>query len=112
MKIDTVPELLLELFSTHASVLGAEVVELMRFDRLRITEGIFDLAYAESRKKMCDLAQIILKAKAYVYFRMLAKEELIDGDESKLWLAPSGLNNKEIALLNRSDIDHIKLNFS
>ncbi|MGJ8691003.1 MAG: HDOD domain-containing protein [Thalassotalea sp.] len=110
--IKATPELLLELLSAHNSKVAAEMVELMRFDRLNITEAIFDLSFNDNKKKMCQLAQIILKAKAFVVFRCLAKDELIDADESKSWLGSVGLTSKEIAQLNRADIDHIKLNFS
>ena len=110
--IEATPELLLELMSSHSSVLAGELVELMRFDRLNITEAIFDLSFNEDKSKMCELAKLILKAKAFVYFRCLAVDELIDADESKTWLSAAGLTPKEIAQLNRADIDHIKLQFN
>lgn len=110
--IDATPELLLELISSHSSKLAGEIVELMRFDRLNITEAIFELSFNEDKSKMSPLAIIILKAKAYVYYRSLSNDELIDEDESKLLLTTAGLTAKEIAQLNRADIDHIKLNFN
>ena len=51
------------------------------------------------------------KAKAYVAFRSLAKEELIATDEAKSLLSKVHLTPDDITLLKRSDIDHIKLNF-
>ena len=83
----------------------------MRFDRLIINEPLFDLAYGYKLKEMHPLAQIVAKAKAYVAFRSLAKEELITTDEAKLLLSKVHLTPDDIALLKRSDIDHIKLNF-
>lgn len=110
--IEATPELLLELLSEYSSKLSGEMVELMRFDRLNITEAIFDLSLNEDKDKMSPLARIILKAKAYVHFRFLAKDDLIDGDEAKRWLTHAGLTVKEITQLNKADIEHIKLIFN
>jgi len=111
VKFDASPELLLEQLMTRSSKVSADLVELMRFDRLRITEAIFDIAYTEDLQKMSPLAQIITKAKAYVAFRSLAKEELISSDEAKILLTAANITPQEISLLKKSDIDHIKLNF-
>ena len=105
------PELLLEQIVTRSSKISADLVELMRLDRLRITETIFDLAYTETLEKMCPLAQIVAKAKAYVAYRSLAKDDLISTDEAKLLLTAVGITSSEISILKKSDIDHIKLNF-
>jgi HD-like signal output (HDOD) protein len=112
VKFDASPELLLEQIITRSSKVSADLVELMRLDRLRITEAIFDIAYTEDFKKMCPLAQIVTKAKAYVAYRSLAKDELINNDEAKLLLTAVKITAKEISLLKKSDIDHIKLNFN
>jgi len=111
VKADSSPELLLEQIKMRSSKLSADLVELMHFDRLQITEPMFDLAYADDVKKMCPIAQIVIKAKAYVAFRSLAKEDLINSDETKLLLTSVHLTQGEITLLKKSDIDHIKLNF-
>jgi len=111
-KIETSEVLLLEQLTMRSSQLSADLIEKMHFKRLAITEPIFDLAYAESIEKMHPIAQLIAKAKAYVAFRSLAKEELINSDESKLLLSAVNLTAAEITLLKKSDIDHIKLNFS
>ncbi|NQZ20846.1 MAG: HDOD domain-containing protein [Colwellia sp.] len=111
VKFDASPELLLEQIINRSSKISADLVELMRFDRLRVTEAIFDIAYTEDLTKMCALAQVITKAKAYVAFRSLAKEELISSDEAKLLLTAASITPQEISLLKKSDIDHIKLNF-
>ena len=110
--IEATPDLLLELMSSHSSKLAGELVELMRFDRLNVTEAVFDLSFNDNRNKMCKLAQLILKAKAYVFYRCLNNDDLIDEDEAKTWLKAVGLTAKEIAQLNRADIDHIKLQFN
>lgn len=106
------PEILLDQMVTRSSKMAADIVELMQFDRLNITESLFDLAYATDLKKMTPMARIVVKAKAYIAFRSLAKEDLIDGDEAKMLLSSAKLAPKEIVLLKKSDIDHIKLNFS
>lgn len=111
LQFDAAPELLLEQLITRSSQVCADLVELMRFDRLQITEAIFDLAYIRDFNKMCPTAQIVAKAKAYVAFRGLAKEDLIDNDEAKALLSCVQLTSQQITLLKRSDIDHIKLNF-
>jgi HD-like signal output (HDOD) protein len=111
VNFDASPELLLEQLISRSTKVSADLVELMRFDRLRITEAIFDLAYTDELQKMCPLAQIMTKAKAYVAFRSLAKDELISSDEAKLILKSAGITPQEISLLKKSDIDHIKLNF-
>jgi len=111
VQFDASPELLLEQIITRSNKISADLVELMSLDRLRITEAIFDLAYTESLEKMCPLAQIVAKAKAYVAFRSLAKEELISNDEAKLLLSTTRITSQEVSLLKKSDIDHIKLNF-
>ena len=111
VSFDASPELLLEQLVTRSSKISADLVELMRLDRLRITEAIFDLAYTETFEKMCPLAQIVTKAKAYVAYRSLAKDDLISTDEAKLLLTAVGITSPEISILKKSDIDHIKLNF-
>ncbi|KGJ88865.1 HDOD domain-containing protein [Colwellia psychrerythraea] len=111
-KIETSEELLLEQLVMRSSQLSADLIEKMHFKRLPITEPIFDLAYAESIEKMHPIAQLVAKAKAYIAFRALAKEELIDAEESKKLLNTVNLTPTEIALLKKSDIDHIKLNFN
>ena len=78
---------LLEQLIQRSSEIAADMVELMRFDRLEITEAIFDLAYAIDIDQMCPLAKLVTKAKAYVAFRSLAKEDLIDPDEAKALLS-------------------------
>jgi hypothetical protein len=111
-KIEASEELLLEQLTMRSAQLSADLVEKMSFKRLAITEPIFDLAYAESVSNMNPIAQIVAKAKAYVAFRSLAKEELINSDESKTLLSAVNLTPAEITLLKKSDIDHIKLNFN
>lgn len=111
VKLDASPELLLEQMVNRSSKISADLIELMSLDRLRITEAIFDLAYTEHLEKMCPLAQILTKAKAYVTYRNLAKDDLINNDEAKLLLSAAGINQQDISLLKKSDIDHIKLNF-
>ncbi len=111
-KIEASEELLLEQLVMRSSQLSADLIEKMQFRRLGITEPIFDLAYADEMEKMHPIAQLVAKAKAYVAFRALAKEKLIDSDESKILLNAVNLTPAEITLLKKSDIDHIKLNFN
>ena len=111
VEFDSAPELLLEQLKARSSQVCADLVELMRFDRLAITETMFDLSGNNDLNKMCPLAKIVTKAKAYVAYRSLANEDLISKEEAKLLFAFVQLKTKQIALLRRSDIDHIKLNF-
>ncbi len=112
VKIENPPELLLEQLILRSSKLSAELIELMNFDRLPITEAMFDLAYTETIEKMSPVAQIVTKAKAYVSYRSLAKTNLICDEESALLFESVKLTKAEISLLNKSDIDHIKLKFN
>ncbi len=112
VEFDSSPELLLEQLIARSAQITADMVELMRFDRLLITEPIFDLAYATDYQKMHPIAQLVAKAKAYVTYRSLAKEELIDTEEAKTILSSVRLTQKDITLLKKSDIDHIKLKFN
>ncbi len=112
VELEAPPELLLEQLRQRSSKVAADMVELMRFDRLQITEALFDLAYAINVSHMCPIAKIVTKAKAYVAFRSLAKEDLITTDEAKAVLTAGQLSTKDIALLKKSDIDHIKLIFN
>lgn len=105
------PELLLNQLIERHTQMSAEIVELMRFDRLAITEPLFDLAIIDDIEKMHPIAQIIAKAKAFVMFRTLAKEELISNDEAKTLLSAVKLSAADVSLLKNSDIDHIKLKF-
>ena len=111
VEFDSCPSLLLEQLMTRSHQLTAEMIELMHFDRLNITESIFDLAYATSMSKMSPLAKILIKARTYIMFRNLAKEDFINGDEAKAMLAFAQLTPKNIELLKKSDVDHLKLNF-
>jgi HD-like signal output (HDOD) protein len=112
VELEAPPELLLEQLLHRSSKVAADMVELMRFDRLQITEASFDLAYAINVAHMCPIAKIVTKAKSYVAFRSLAKEDLITTDEAKTILTAGQLSTKDIALLKKSDIDHIKLIFN
>ncbi len=111
-KIEASEELLLNQLTLRSSKLSADLIEKMNFSRLAITEPIFDLAYAAELDKMHPIAKIVAKAKAYVAFRALAKEELIDDNESKALLSAVNLTPAEISLLKKTDIDHIKLTFN
>ncbi|MCO4799013.1 MAG: hypothetical protein KC484_07345, partial [Colwelliaceae bacterium] len=102
---------LLEQLITRNSKIAADLVELMRLDRLAITEPLFDLAYTSDFNKMSKIAQIVVKAKGYIAFRSLAKEDLIDNDEAKTLLGFAHVTPQEIAMLKKTDIDHIKLSF-
>ncbi len=106
------PELLHEQIIEHSSKIAADMVELMRFDRLPITEALFDIAYISDREKMSPLAQLVVKVKAYVMQRNLAKEELISASETKQLFKLVRLSSAEVKKLQSSDIDHIKLNFA
>jgi len=112
IKIDSSPELLLEQWFLRSSQLSADLIELMQFDRLQITEAMFDLAYSDDITKMCPIAQLVAKAKAYVNNRSLTQANLINDDESEQLLDCVKLDDAEISLLNKSDIDHIKLKFN
>ncbi|MEW6984545.1 HDOD domain-containing protein [Colwelliaceae bacterium 6471] len=111
VQVNASPELLLEQLAVRSSKIAADLVEQMGFERLQITEALFDLAYGNNIRNMCPIAQIVAKAKAYVAFRSLAKEDLIAGNEAKSWLSAVKLTPNDINLLKKSDIDHIKLNF-
>ncbi len=112
VQIEASPDILLEQIIMRSAKLSADLIEQMHFEYLQITEAVFDLAYAQSIDKMCPIAQLVAKAKAFVVFRSLAKDDLIDADETKALLSSVKLSPSEITLLKRSDIDHIKLNFS
>jgi len=111
VEFEMAPELLHQQLIERSSKVAADVVELMRFDRLPITEPLFDLAYSTDLNKMSDMAKIIVKAKAYITYRNLAKDELISKQETKLLIKNAQLSQAEITLLKRSDVDHIKLSF-
>ncbi len=111
VEFDSCPNLLLEQLMQRSCKITADMVELMRFERLDITEAIFDLAYATAFSQMCPLGKILAKAKAYIAFRNLAKEDFIDADEAKSLLSSVRLTPKDIELLKKSDVDHLKLNF-
>lgn len=111
VEFDMSPELLQQQLIKRSAKVAADIVELMRFDRLNITESIFDIAYGTDISKMSSLAKLVIKAKAYVAFRSLAKEDLIEKDEAKRLLGTAKLTTADINLLKKSDIDHIKLNF-
>lgn len=112
LAIKLAPEVLLTQLLEHSAKISAEMIELMNFERLPITEPLFDLAYTVNIAEMHPNAQLIVKAQAYVAFRNLAKENLISSDEAKLLLATAKLSAEEISLLKKSDVDHLKLKFN
>lgn len=112
LNMDIPEELLLEQLFLRSTKLSADLVEKMNFERLAITQPIFDLAYTEHISKMGPIAQVVAKAKTYVSFRALAKDRLITSEETKILFNSAKLTADEITLLKKSDIDHIKLNFS
>ncbi|MBL4823529.1 MAG: HDOD domain-containing protein [Colwellia sp.] len=112
VKVDNSPELLLEQLTLRCSKLSADLIELMSFNRLPITEAMFDLAYSDNIDAMSPIAQVIAKAKVYVNYRSLTKAKLIDDNEVALLFETVKLSEQETALLNKSDIDHIKLRFN
>jgi hypothetical protein len=112
VKITNSPELLLEQLILRSSQLSADLIELMNFVRLPITEAMFDLAYSENIDAMSPIAQVVAKAKVYVNYRSLIKANLINDDEVKVLFETVKLSEEEISLLEKSDIDHIKLKFN
>ena len=112
VEFDMAPELLHQQIVERSAIVTADIVELMRFDRLAITEPLFDLAYTNKFSDLSALARVIAKARAYVSFRSLAKNDLINNDEAKTILSAAHLTPAEVALLKKSDIDHIKLQFN
>ncbi|WP_114326840.1 HDOD domain-containing protein [Candidatus Colwellia aromaticivorans] len=112
VKIDNSPGLLLEQLTLRSSKLSADLIELMNFTRLPITGAMFDLAYSENVDEMSPIAQVVAKAKVYVNYRSLSNANLINDDEMSLLFETVKLSEKEISLLNKSDIDHIKLKFN
>ena len=112
VKVDNSPALLLEQLTLRSSKLSADLIELMSFTRLPITEAMFDLAYGDDIDTMSPIAQVVAKAKVYVNNRSLTKANLIDENETNLLFETVKLNEEEISLLNKSDIDHIKLKFN
>lgn len=112
LSFDMSPDLLHQQLCERNASVTADLVELMRFDRLAITEALFDLAYTSNVEDMSDVAKLVLKAKVYIAFRSLAKDKLISADEAKTLLSLAHVTPKEIALLKKTDIDHIKLNFN
>jgi len=111
-KVDNSPALLLEQLVLRSSQLSADLIELMNFDRLPITEVLFDLAYSDNIKKMNPIAQLVAKAKAYVNYRNLSKENLLNDKEIIILFKSVNLTKAEFLLLKKSDIDHLKLKFS
>ncbi|MBL4910464.1 MAG: HDOD domain-containing protein [Alteromonadaceae bacterium] len=112
LSIKVPADLLLTQLTQRSAKISADMMELMNFERLPLTEPLFDLAYTLTIEKMHPIAQLIVKAQAYVAFRSLAKESLITTDEAKLLFTAAKLNNQDIALLKKSDIDHLKLKFN
>jgi len=111
LEFDSCPDILLEQMTARSSDITANMIELMHLDRLHITEAMFDLAYLTDLSKMSPLAKIILQAKAYITFRTLVKEDMITPDEAKPLLAAVQLSTQKLALLKKTDVDHLKLNF-
>lgn len=111
-KIEPPEKILHKNLLRYSANITANLVEMMPFDRIRITEAMFDLANATSFNGMCPIAQLISKAKAYVTFRSLMKEDLIERDQVKSLLASAKLTPNELALFKKQDIDHIKLSFN
>jgi len=111
-KINSPSEVLLEQIALRSSQMSADLVELMNFDRLPITEALFDLAYNDNIKKMNAIAQLVAKAKAYINYRNLSKENLLDDEEIIILFKSVNLTKTELLLLKKSDIDHLKLKFS
>ena len=110
--LDMSPQLLLEHITQHSSSISADIVKLMGFKYLRVTETITELSSASHINELSPLAKIVVQAKAFIAFRNLAKEKLITTEEAKTLLSAAKLTNSDIALLKKSNIDHIKLNFS
>jgi HD-like signal output (HDOD) protein len=112
VKIDNSPELLLEQLTLRSTSLSADLIEIMKFDRLPITVPMFDLAYGENIDDMSPVAQVVAKAKVYVNYRSLTKANLINKNEIIPLFNTVKLTKKELSLLSKSDIDHIKLKFN
>ena len=112
VKVESSPTLLLEQLRLRSSKLSADLIELMSFTRLPITEAMFDLAYSDDIDAMSPIAQVVAKAKVYVNYRSLSKAGLIDNQEAKRLFDVVNLTKEDISLLSKSDIDHIKLKFN
>jgi len=112
LSIKASPEILLAQLMQHSSKISAEMVELMNLQYLAATQPLGDIAYSVDISKMHSIAQVIIKAQAYVIFRNLAKEKMINADEIKLLFKVADLGTEDIAILKKNDIDHLKLKFN
>lgn len=110
--IEITPDLLLELISKYSHKITGEMVESMRFDRLTVTEPLYSLSFQQNHEKLSKLSTLVLKAHAYIHHRTLQEETLIEQDESDKWLAINQLTKKEMYLLDKANIDQIKLQFN
>lgn len=109
--LNMTPQLLLEHITQHSSSISADIIKLMGFKYLRVTEAIAELACASHVNELSPIAKVVIQAKAFVAFRNLAKEKLITTAEAKILLTTAKLSNSDISLLKKSNIDQIKLNF-
>jgi hypothetical protein len=92
-------------------LLSAQLVEMMQFERLAITEPLFDIAYIDDIDKMHPIAQLIIKAKAYVDCRSLQQDNLLTDEEKQQCYQLVRITEADLALLRKADIDHLKLSF-
>jgi hypothetical protein len=95
----------------HSSKTAAHLIEKMNFQRLWITEGIFDLAFANKFEELTPVARLVVQAKSYVSYKTLVANKLIHQDEAKLWFGYFKTNREQLMLLQQSDITHLKLSF-
>lgn len=112
VKLEPSAELLLYFLMERSYPISAQLVEQMNFKYLPLTEPMFDLAYTTDINKLHPIAKTLVQAKAYVDFRSLAKEGLIDNDEAKRLFAGVKLSSAQINQLKKTDIDHLKLQFN
>ena len=80
------PELLLEHLISHSSSLAADMIELMRFERLNITDSLFELADQADIDNMTPIARIVTQATVFFACRNLSREALMNADDYELWL--------------------------
>jgi hypothetical protein len=104
-------DVLLNLLVEKSHLLSAQLVEMMQFERLAITEPLFDIAYIDDIDKMHPIAQLIIKAKAYVDCRSLQQDNLLTDEEKQQCYQLVRITEADLALLRKADIDHLKLSF-
>lgn len=102
-------EFLNSLIDKYALNVSADIISMMKMQRLFIANAMQEVAQKEELAEYSPLAQILKQAKGYSRYRLLRMHKLIDLDEAKEVIRSLNLPKGALEILKATDIRSLNL---